>query len=327
MSAHLGFYLLRRVAYALAVLLGVNAITFVLFFAINTPDDQARLQLGKRVTAEAIERWKAEHGYDRPLFVNRAAGGAGVLTDTVFFDTSLRAARFDFGRTNEGVNITEEIRRRMLPSVLIGAQVFVLAVLASIALGLALVLFRGTRLDAVGVGLLVAMMSISTLFYIIIGQFLMGRVLQLAPVSGFDAGRAEAFLAMPILVLVIAYLGPQARLFRTIFLEELGKDYVRTARAKGLSERAVLGRHVLRNSLIPIVTSSGAILPVVFTSTIVTETFFAIPGLGSFTIEGITQQDFGIVRAMVFVGSVLYILSYLLVDLVYVRVDPRIGLQ
>jgi peptide/nickel transport system permease protein len=116
-------------------------------------------------------------------------------------------------------------------------------------------------------------------------------------------------------------------LFRTIFLEELGKDYVRTARAKGLSEWLVLGRHVLRNSLIPIVTSSGTMLPAVITSTIVTETFFAIPGLGNFTIEGITQQDFGIVRAMVFVGSVLYVLSYLIVDVVYTMVDPRIRLQ
>ncbi|SPE20546.1 ABC-type dipeptide/oligopeptide/nickel transport system, permease component [Burkholderiales bacterium] len=321
-------YLLRRVAYALAVLLGVNLVTFVLFFAINTPDDQARLQLGRRVTAEAIERWKAEHGYDRPLFYNPVARGLAQATDTVFFDTSRRAAIFDFGRTNEGVNIGEEIRQRIVPSLLIGIQVFVLAIGAAVLLALGMALFRATRLDAAGVALLVAMMSISTLFYIIVGQFVVGRVLQLTPISGFaPGGGAEAFLVLPIIVLIVSYLGPEARLFRTIFLEELGKDYVRTARAKGLSEWVVLGRHVLRNSLIPIVTSSGAMLPAVITSTIVTETFFAIPGLGNFTIEGITQQDFGIVRAMVFVGSVLYIVSYLLVDIIYTMVDPRIRLQ
>jgi len=321
-------YILRRAGYAFAVLFGVNLVTFVLFFAINTPDDQARLQLGRRVTAEAIERWKAEHGYDRPLFFNSAAQGLAGLTDTVFFDTSRRAMSFDFGRTNEGVNIGEEIRQRLIPSLLIGAQVFVLAISAAVLMALGLALFRATNLDAVGIAVLVAMMSISTLFYIIVGQFVVGRVLQITPVSGFAPGtRAETFLVLPIIVLVLSYLGPEARLFRTIFLEELGKDYVRTARAKGLSEWVVLGRHVLRNSLIPIVTSSGTLLPAVITSTIVTETFFAIPGLGNFTIEGITQQDFGIVRAMVFVGSVLYILSYLIVDVVYTMVDPRIRLR
>ncbi len=321
-------YLVRRALYALAVLAGVNLLTFVLFFAINTPDDQARLQLGRRVTAEAIERWKAEHGYDRPLFFNAGASGADKITDTVFFDTSQRAARLDFGRTNEGVNIAHEIGERVVPSLLIGLQVFVLAIGAAVLLALGMAMFRATRLDAAGVALLVALMSISTLFYIIVGQFLVGRVLQLTPVSGFSPdARIESFLALPILVLIVSYLGPEARLFRTIFLEELGKDYVRTARAKGLSEWVVLGRHVLRNSLIPIVTASGALLPAVITSTIVTETFFAIPGLGNFTIEGITQQDFGIVRAMVFVGSAMYILSYLLVDVVYTIVDPRVRLQ
>jgi peptide/nickel transport system permease protein len=321
-------FLLRRIAYAIAVLFGVNLLTFTLFFVVNTPDDQARLQLGRRVTAEAVQRWKVEHGYDRPLFWNEAAPGAAKAANTIFFQTTRHALAFDFGRTNEGVNIAQEVRQRILPSALIATQVFVLAIGAAVLLALGMVLFRATRLDAAGVAILVAMMSISTLFYIIVGQYVIARLLQLTPVSGFAPGaRAEAFLVLPVLVLVLAYLGPESRLFRTVYLEELGKDYVRTARAKGLSEWVVLLRHVLRNSLIPIVTQSGALLPVVFTSTIVTETFFAIPGLGNFTIEGITQQDFGIVRAMVFIGSGAYIVSYLLVDLLYALVDPRIRLR
>ena len=321
-------YLSRRILYSLAVLFGVNLLTFTLFFVVNTPDDQARLQLGRRVTAEAVERWKAEHGFDRPRFFNAGAPGMDKVADTILFRTTREALALEFGRTNEGVNIAHEVRGRILPSALIAAQVFVLSIGAAVLAGLGLTLLRATRLDAAGVGVLVAMMSISTLFYIIAGQFVFAKSLQLMPMSGFAPGpRSLVFLALPVLVLVLAYLGPQARLFRTIFLEELGKDYVRTARSKGLSEWAVLLRHVLRNSLIPIVTQSGALLPLVFTSTIVTETFFAVPGLGNFTIEGITQQDFGIVRAMVFIGSVAYIASYLLVDLAYTLVDPRVRLQ
>ncbi len=320
-------YLLRRVAYAFAVLFGVHLVTFTLFFAVNTPEDQARLQLGRRVTTEAIHRWEAEHGYDRPLYFNAAAPGFGRLTDTVFFATTRDMAELRFGHTNEGLDISYEMRRRFLPTFLIGIQVFLLAVIVPVVFALGMVLFRATRLDAVGVAFLVVLMSISTLFYIIFGQYLIGKLMQLTPVSGFARSRPEAFLILPIWVLVLGSLGPQARLFRTIYLEELGKDYVRTARAKGLSEWTVLLRHILRNSLIPIVTNAGAMLPIVFTGTIITESFFAIPGLGAFTIEGITQQDFGIVRAMVFVGSVVTIGSYLLVDIVYTFVDPRVRLE
>jgi peptide/nickel transport system permease protein len=320
-------FAMRRTLYALAVLLGVNFVTFVLFFAVNTPDDMARLQLGRRVTAEAIERWKAQQGYDRPLFLNARAPGLTKLTDTVFFDTTARAFALDLGTTNEGIVIATELRQRVVPSLMIAVPVFLLVVAGSVLAGLGLILYRGTALERAGVVALVALMSISTLFFIITGQFVFARVLQLAPISGFVAGASSPlFVALPIGVLVMAYLGPDARLFRTIFLEELGKDYVRTARAKGLGEFGVMG-HVLRNSLIPIITSSGLLLPVVFTSTIVTETFFTIPGLGSFTIEGITQQDFNIVRAMVFVGSGLYILAFLLTDLAYCWADPRVRLQ
>jgi len=320
-------FTLRRVLYSVLVLFGVNAVTFVLFFAVNTPDDMARMQLGRRITAEAIERWKAQQGYDKPLFLNARAAGLHKLTDTVFYGTTARAMLLDLGRTNEGIVISEELRHRVVPSLMIAAPTLLLVMVASILTGLGLILYRGTALERSGVIALVALMSISTLFFIITGQFVFARVLQLMPISGFVAGRSSPlFVALPVLVLLVAYLGPEARLFRAIFLEELGKDYVRTARAKGLSEFGVM-RHVLRNSLIPIITSAGLMLPVVFTSTIVTETFFTIPGLGSFTIEGITQQDFNIVRAMVFVGSALYILAFLLTDLAYGWADPRVRLK
>jgi peptide/nickel transport system permease protein len=320
-------FTLRRVLYSVLVLFGVNAVTFVLFFAVNTPDDMARMQLGRRVTAEAIERWKAQQGYDRPLFLNARAPGLGKITDTVFFETTRKAVSLDLGRTNEGVVISEELSHRVVPSAMIALPVLALVVTASVLAGLTLILFRATALERAGVIALVALMSISTLFFIITGQYVFARVMQLMPISGFVSGGSSAlFVALPVAVLGMAYLGPEARLFRAVFLEELGKDYVRTARAKGLSEFGVMG-HVLRNSLIPIITSSGLLLPVVFTSTIVTETFFTIPGLGSFAIEGITQQDFNIVRAMVFIGSALYIMAFLLTDLAYGWADPRVRLR
>ncbi|MFN7572294.1 MAG: ABC transporter permease [Betaproteobacteria bacterium] len=321
-------FLLRRLLYALLVLAGVNLVSFALFFSVNSPDNMARAQLGgKRVTQEAVDRWKAERGFDRPLYFNVAAPGRAKLTDTVFYANTARLLRFDFGSTNEGRNIGQELAERLPVSAAVALPVFFLTLGVSVAAALGFTLFRGTGLDFWGVVLLAALMSISSLFFIIVGQFVFAKVLQLAPISGYAPGPGMfSSLLLPVLVLVLARLGPDARLFRALFIEELGKDYVRTARAKGLAEGAVLGRHVLRNALIPIITQASLLLPVLFVGAIVTETFFAIPGLGMFTIEGITQQDFGIVRAMVFFGSFVYVVAFLLNDLAYAWADPRIRL-
>lgn len=322
-------YIVRRVLYALPILIGVNLITFALFFVVNTPDDMARMQLGvKRVTPEAIERWKAERGYDKPLLWNEQAGGLSKLSDTVFFSKSVRMFVGDFGRADDGRDIATEIRTRMLPSLAIAVPVFVLGLFAAISFALLLVYFRATVLDWAGVALCVAMMSISSLFYIIGGQWLIAKVWLLAPISGFGEGlSASKFLFLPVLVAVIAGLGGSARWYRTLFLEEYGRDYVRTARAKGLSEVVVLFRHVLRNALIPILTGSVAVIPLLFMGSLLIESFFAIPGLGSYTIDAINAQDFAVVRAMVFIGSALYILGLLLTDLSYTLADPRIRLS
>ena len=152
-------------------------------------------------------------------------------------------------------------------------------------------------------------------------------MLKLVPISGYAAGLdLVRFLALPVVLSAVARLGTEARLYRAMFLEEIGKDYVRTARAKGLSEIVVLFRHVLRNALIPIVTSMGGYLPYVFMGSLVFESFFGIPGLGAYVIEAIGKQDFAIVRTMVFVGSLLYIATYILIDIAYSWVDPRVRL-
>ena len=322
-------YLLRRLLYALPILIGVNFVTFALFFVVNTPDDMARMQLGvKRVTAEAIARWKSERGYDKPLFINTEAAGSGVLTETIFFSKSARMFVGDFGRAEDGRDISREITSRMGPSLAIALPTFILGLWVTVSLALLLAFFRATPLDFWGVVLCVAMMSISGLFYIIGGQFLISKLWRLAPISGYSAGLdAWKFLILPVVIGVISGIGSSTRWYRTIFLEEINKDYVRTARAKGLSELTVLFRHVLRNALIPILTGVVVVIPLLFMGSLLTESFFGIPGLGSYTIDAIQAQDFSVVRAMVFIGSVLYIAGLILTDISYTLVDPRIRFE
>ena len=322
-------YIIRRVLYAIPILIGVNLITFFLFFVVNSPDDMARMHLGvKRVTPEAIEAWKAERGYDRPLLYNAAADGADRLTDTIFFDKSVKLFRFDFGASDSGRDIGYDIGQRMWPSLAIAVPVLLVGLLTNITFALVIVFFRATYIDFWGVVLCVVMMSVSTLFYIIGGQYLAGKLLNLVPVSGYDTGLAAVkFLVLPVVIGVIGGIGAGTRWYRTLFLEEVNRDYVRSARAKGLSEPRVLFVHVLRNALIPILTGVVVVLPLLFLGSLITESFFGIPGLGSYTIDAINNQDFAIVRAMVFLGSALYILGLILTDISYTLVDPRVRLQ
>ena len=322
-------YVIRRLLYAIPILIGVNLFTFALFFVVNTPDDMARMQLGvKRVTPEAIQKWKAERGYDKPLVWNAAAAGGAQLTDTILFSKSVRMFVGDFGRADDGRDIAREIGQRMGPSLAIAVPTFVLGLFVAISFALLLVFFRATTLDFAGVVLCVAMMSISGLFYIIGGQWLVSKVWHLVPISGYNGGLdAAKFLILPVIIGVIGGIGSSARWYRTIFLEEIGRDYVRTARAKGLPERVVLFRHVLRNALIPILTGVVVVIPMLFMGSLLTESFFGIPGLGSYTIDAINAQDFAVVRSMVFIGSVLYIAGLLLTDVSYTVADPRVRLQ
>ncbi len=322
-------YILRRLLYAIPILIGVNLLTFALFFVVNTPDDMARLQLGvKHVTPEAIERWKAEHGYDKPLLLNAGAKGVAQFTDTIFFKHSAAMFAFEFGKGDDGRDIGNEIRTRMGPSLAIALPVFVIGLLVNITFALLMVFFRTTYLDLWGVVLCVVLMSISGLFYIIAGQYFIAKLWNLLPISGFAGGiDGLKFILLPVLVSVVAGIGSGARWYRTIFLEEIGKDYVRTARAKGLSEVRVLFRHVLKNGMIPILTGAVVVLPLLFMGSLITESFFGIPGLGSYTIDAIQAQDFAVVRAMVFLGSFLYIAGLILTDISYSWVDPRVRLQ
>jgi peptide/nickel transport system permease protein len=323
-------YIVRRVLYAFPILIGVNALTFALFFMVNTPDDIARMHMGnKHITQSSLDSWKEARGYDKPLlWASEQEVLVDKATETIFFQKSLSLFVFDFGQADDGRDIVQDIKIRMWPSLAIAVPTLIIGLMVNITFALLMVFFRASYVDLGGVVLCVIIMSISSLFYIIGGQLLVGKMMQLVPISGYGEGlSAIRFVILPVLIGVVAGIGGGARWYRTLFLEEASKDYVRTARAKGFSELQVLFKHVLKNAMIPILTGVVVVLPTLFMGSLIIESFFGIPGLGSYTIDAIQAQDFAIVRAMVFLGSVLYIIGLVLTDLSYTLVDPRVSMD
>ena len=324
-------YVARRIGYAFPILLGVNLLLFFLFFFVNTPDDMARTYLGdKRVSRDQIETWKKEHGYHLPKAVNLEESFPGCFTETIFWKKSMRLFAFDFGKSDiDGSRIGTEIRRRIPYSLYVTVPVFFIGLVISIFVAMIVAFYRGTYVDIWALIVCVVMMSISIMFYIVAGQYLVGIQLRLAPVSGFDAPLANAlkFLVLPVIIGVIGGIGGSVRYYRTVFLEEINKDYVRTARAKGLGEGSVLFKHALKNAMFPILTNVVVSIPFLIIGSLLFENFFGIPGLGNYTIEAITRQDFAVVRAMVFLGAVLYVVALIGVDISYTLVDPRVRLK
>lgn len=310
-------YVLRRLAYAIPILVGVSLFTFLLFYATVSPQQMARNNLSaKNPTPEQVSEWLRQHGYDKPPVQQFRKH----LTELFLFR---------FGRSDAtGEEIGERIRAGMGPSAIVASLVFFASLLASLCLALGLAYFRGTYLDVWGTLLCVFLMSVVYVVYIIAGQYLLGRVLKYFPLAGWTEGAgALKFALLPALIGTIHGLGSGVRFYRTVLLEEIGQDYVRTARAKGVGEAAILFRHVLKNAATPILTSAVLSLPFLLTGSLLLESFFGIPGLGTLTVDAINSQDFAVVRAMVFLGSVLYIVGAILTDISYALVDPRIRLE
>lgn len=317
-------YVIRRLLYGLGVVIGVLFVLFVLFFQIATPDDIARRALGDKAPPSAIEEWKASHGYDRPLWPWQDP------SDNLLFHHYRSMLSFDFGRSDvDDVPIMRRLREGALPSLVVTLPIFVFSLGATVLIGLFVAFFRETYIDKVGVLLCVLGMSVSILLYIIGGQFLIGKLLRWFPISGFDMDPSvlARFIALPVMIGVISVLGADVRFYRTVFVEETGRDYVRTARAKGAGEMRVMLRHVLRNSLIPILTRVVVAIPFLFVGSLLLENFFGIPGLGSLTVDSINQNDFATLRVIVFVFSLLFIGGQILTDISYAAVDPRVRLE
>jgi peptide/nickel transport system permease protein len=272
-----------------------------------------------------LEQWIVNHGYDKPRVWNPEDP-----LDTLLVDHFRRMLTFDFGRSDaDDTPILEQLRRRAGPSLTLTVPLFGMGLVIGIALSLFVAYFRETYIDRSGVVLCVLAMSISILLYIIGGQYLIGKLLRWFPISGFDPDPAlvSRFLAMPWLVGLLSGLGGDVRFYRTVFVEETGRDYVRTARAKGCGDGRIMARHVLRNAMIPILTRVVVAIPFLFTGSILLESFFGIPGLGSMTVDAIQGNDFATLRVMVFIGSLLFILGQIATDVSYTLVDPRVRLE
>ena len=318
-------FVIRRTAYGFGVVLGVLLFLFVLFFGFTEPEDMALRAIGEKAPPEAVAQWIANHGYDRPRVWNPEDP-----TDTLLFEHFRSMLTFDFGRSDiDDVRIADRLRKGVGPSLSLTVPLLVLGVLVAISLSLFVAYFRGTYIDTVGVTLCVLGMSVSIVIYIIGGQFLIGKLLRWFPISGYDPSPDVAFrfLALPILVALAASVGESVRFYRTVFLEETNRDYVRTARAKGCGDGRVMSRHVLRNALIPILTQVVMAIPFLFTGALLLESFFGIPGLGSITVDAINDNDFSTLRVMVFIGALAFIAGQILTDLSYALVDPRVRLE
>ncbi len=310
-------YVARRVAYGFVTVLGVLFLLFVLFFLYAEPMDIARRAVGEKAPPEVLEQWIANHGYDRPARVQ-------------LVDHFRRMLTFDFGRSDmDDAPILDRIGRGIGPSLSLTLPLFTLGLALSIVMSLFVAYFRDTYIDRTGVVLCVFAMSLSILLYIIGGQYLIGKLLRWFPISGFDPSTAviARFLALPVLIGILSGVGADVRFYRTVFVEETGRDYVRTARAKGCGDGRIMARHVLRNALIPILTRVVVAIPFLFTGSLLLESFFGIPGLGSMTVDAIHDNDFSTLRAIVYIGSLLFIAGQILTDVSYTLVDPRVRLN
>ena len=310
-------YLIRRLLYAVPILLGVALLTFILFYATSSPEQMARRNLSaKSPTPAQIKAWLVQHHYDKPL--------SEQFTKHV---SELLLLRFGTSDAT-GEPIWDKIRDGIGPSTLVASLVFFSSLVVAITLALLIAYYRGTYLDTWGVFMCVLLMSITYLVYIIGGQFILSKLLKYLPLAGYAGGLAAVkFALLPMTIGLISALGSEVRFYRTIMLEEMNQDYVRTARAKGVSEQAVLFKHVLKNAAIPIVTKTVLSLPFIMLGSILLESFFGIPGLGTMTVDAINSQDFAVVRAMVFLGTILYIIGAALTDICYALVDPRVRLE
>ena len=310
-------YIIRRIFYAVPILLGVSLFTFLLFYCTVTPEAMARRNLSARnPTPTQINGWLHDHGYDKPRSeqFKKHVGELFLLK---------------FGNSDAtGEPIWNRLRAGVGPSLTVSSLIFFAALFTDISLSLYVAYYRGTYLDYWATFLGVLFMSINYIVYMISGQTIFSKLLRLAPLAGYESGPSVLkFVAVPLIIGVLAGVGGAVRFYRTIILEEINQDYVRTARAKGVGERQILFRHVLKNASIPILTSTVTALPALMLGSLLTESFFNIPGLGSMTFDAIQSQDFAVIRAMVFLGTILYIIGLILTDISYALVDPRVRFE
>lgn len=308
-------YILRRLLYTIPVVLGVSFIIFVLFNLVS--GDPTALLLGKNATAKQMIELREQLGLNKPLWAQ-------------YIDVVKSAFTFDFGRSWQSKQeIMHMIRMGAYPSLVLSIPAFAISTILSILISLVVAYYRGKGIDLFIRIMCIAGMSISSLVYILVFQWYFAYHLGWFEISGFDEGFPNfiPYIALPAIIWIVLSLGPDVRFFRTVILDEIYQDYVRTARAKGLGEKTILLKHVLRNAMIPIITYVVIQLPFLILGALLLESFFGIPGLGGMTLNALNSSDFPVVKAMAILSSVAYILFGLLTDILYTVADPRVKLK
>ena len=308
-------YVIRRLLYGIPILLGVCLIIFVLFNIVG--GDPTQIMLGKHATAKQMLELKRELGLDRAWYIQ-------------YFDIVKSAFTFDFGRSwSTRQEIIEMIKAGAIPSLTISIPAFVISTVLSIFFALLVAFYRGSKIDKIIVVFCVCMMSFPSLAFILFGQKILAYDLGLFEISGYESGFTNfiPYVLLPITIWILVSIGPDIRFYRTIMLDEVYQDYVRTARAKGLSESAILFKHVLKNAMIPIITFVVIQIPFLILGALLLESFFGIPGLGGITLAAINSSDFPVIKAMTILTSVAYIVFSVLTDVLYTLVDPRVRLK
>jgi len=310
-------YIIRRLLYTIPIVFGVLLVTFTLFNVVG--GDVTDQIAGKAASRETREEIRAEYGWDKPLF---------LAWDSQFRNHLKNAITFDFGRSwNDRELIIDKIKQGAWPSLSLTIPMFFGTVVISVSLALIVAFLRGTIIDVLAVFLCVAGMSIPFLSFILFGQYFLAFKWGLFPVFFWPDLSPLQYVALPVLIGIVAGLGANLRFYRTIMLDEMGSDYVRTAFAKGLSRRRVLFKHVLKNAMIPIITQVVLAIPFLFLGSLLLERFFGIPGLGYLMIEAIAARDFQVINAMTYIGAILFVVFNLITDICYSLVDPRITLE
>lgn len=308
-------YIIRRIVNLVPVLLGVSFIIFVLFNLVS--GDPTAVLLGKNATASQMADLREQLGLNKPLIEQ-------------YFDVVKSAFTFDFGYSwATKQEISQMIIQGAYPSLCLTLPAFILATIFSLVIALVVAYYRGKGIDLFIRILCIAGVSISALAYILFFQYVFAYKLGWFEISGFEFGFPDfvPYVALPAIIFILLSLGPDVRFFRTVILDEIYQDYVRTARAKGLSEITVLLKHVLRNAMIPIITYVVIQIPTLILGALLLENFFSIPGLGGITLNALNSSDFPVIKAMAILSSVLYIVMNLVMDILYTYADPRVKLS
>lgn len=308
-------YLLRRSLSVIPIVFGVTIVTFFLFNVLS--QDPVIVKMGKYGSQAEMDTLRHEMGLDRPLFQQYLFYLKQCIT-------------FDFGRswtTNQ--KISQMFLDGIGPSLSLSLPAFSFSILLSLLIAIFLAAYRDRVVDKVVMVTCLAVMSVSVLIYIIFFQYFFAFKLGWFPISGFEMSWLTRwkYIALPAIIWIFTSLGAEILLYRTAIFDEYYSDYVRTARAKGLNEFYILRTHVLKNSLIPIVTVIVSQIPFLYTGSLLLEAFFQIPGLGGMTVQALYNSDFPVIKAMTFWGSLVYIFCNFISDFAYTILDPRIKLQ